>query len=624
MPTAFPILIMRTAARATIDSLLIPFIPPRYTSTIYPRHASMATSHFLSRPTKPLCLPQAILCVAIGVGLAMGSLNCAQGQSANQRPTYWQQRLFFVPYQLNRHDTPLRAIDKVQLLVSRDGVSGWKLLQEAKPNVQGFSYHAPEDGQYWFALRHIDAHGKPWPNDAVQSQLWIVVDSAIPELSLTGELDASGKIVVRYEARDANLRAETLVLEVRQDQGSWTTILPGPPDVAHADRLVGRANASVPFGAKLMEVRGSIADAAGHRGQATTEVVLTGPALRMPSLSAGTTAQSRQNSTVDPFQSTTQNAAQNWPNNNRLSTVESSASKNTWQAPPPAANPYATSDGPGPAKRTPAQFIADGANKSALAPLPNAKINQRMSEAPVPDGWSAPAMSGTHHGGRMVNARTFDIEYDLQSIGPWGISKVELWGTTNGGRTWQSFGVDADIRSPIRVTVPEAGVYGFRILVDGANGAGAVPPQSGDSPELIVAVDLTPPTAQLLSAELGTDNLAGHLLVRWSATDTNLEPRPISLLYSTYPQGPWSTIAAGLENTGSYTWRLERHMPDRFYLRLEARDVAGNTASQQTQSPVTLNRPQPTGTLRGVRPVDGDTLFTPPGIAESPASQLRQ
>ena len=42
----------------------------------------------------------------------------------------------------------------------------------------------------------------------------------------------------------------------------------------------------------------------------------------------------------------------------------------------------------------------------------------------------------------LVNARTFDVEYDLQAVGSWGVAKVELWGTQDGGKTWVSYGVD--------------------------------------------------------------------------------------------------------------------------------------------------------------------------------------
>ncbi len=64
--------------------------------------------------------------------------------------------------------------------------------------------------------------------------------------------------------------------------------------------------------------------------------------------------------------------------------------------------------------------------------------------------------------------------------------------------------------------------------------------------------------------------------------DNNLEPRPISLFYSSRSTGPWSAIATNLENTGEYAWRVERYVPTRFYLRIEARDTAGNLAAFQT------------------------------------------
>jgi hypothetical protein len=57
-------------------------------------------------------------------------------------------------------------------------------------------------------------------------------------------------------------------------------------------------------------------------------------------------------------------------------------------------------------------------------------------------------------------------------------------------------------------------------------------------------------------------------------------------------------IAADLENTGEYAWRVERHVPERCYLRLEARDLAGNRGAYQTLEPVTLAQPEPSVKLR--------------------------
>lgn len=564
---------------------------------------------------------RAVVGILAIVWLLTGNTTPACAQSHLLAPYYWKQRQFFVPYQLNQQNASLRSVAKVQLLLSRDGMSDWRVLEQAEPNVQGFTYLAPEDGEYWFALRHLDQRGRPWPSEAVQPQMRIVVDTELPELDLTGALNATGAVVVRYEARDANLRPETLVIEVRPSGRTWLPLAPGPPDISHANRLVGRAEWNAPFSTSTVEIRGSIADAAGHRAQAHAEFTLSGPTLSQPGAALAQVPVPNQRvqppggsapltASADPFQQASSATAQEWPTNNRLppQIVAGSDSVNLFTAPnhhqPPVSNPYSAFAPADSSKRTPARLIGEYASETAPTRQPGQVPG---NDQVAPNNWSPPELTPDKNSTRVVNSRTFDVEYDLQSIGPWGVAKVELWGTHDGGATWQSFGVDDDNRSPVRATVPTTGIYGFRILVDGANGAAALPPRSGDVPELVVAVDLDPPSAELVSADVGEGNLSGHLLIRWQVTDTNLEPRPINLFYSSYPNGPWSTIAAGLENTGEYAWRLERHVPDRFYLRLEARDVAGNLGTHQTAEPIMLNRPQPTGRLRGVRPVESNS-----------------
>ena len=183
-------------------------------------------------------------------------------------PTYLKQRQFFLPYQLQNSGKLIERIAKVQLLLSRTGPNDWATLEEAEPNVRGFTYHAPEDGEYLFAIRHLDRRGRPWPNDNVQPQRRIVVDTQQPELTLEGSQDTNGEMVVRYEARDANLQAETFVLEIRAAGESWIPLQPAEHDVAQPNRLVGRVRWQPPAETRDVEVRAAIADRAGHRGQA--------------------------------------------------------------------------------------------------------------------------------------------------------------------------------------------------------------------------------------------------------------------------------------------------------------------------------------------------------------------
>jgi len=575
------------------------------------------------------------LCFAILLLLGIDTSFLNAATPPKLAPVFWKQRVFFIPYQINQPESTRSQISKVQLLVSQDGVTGWRTLQEAAPNVRGFGYHAPADGEYWFALRHLDQQGQPWPSAlshpnsksfqstraAIQPLMRITIDTNQPKLDVSGTLGESGKIEVRYESRDSNLRPESLVVEARAAGGNWSRVQLGPPDVSQPGHLVGRATWVFPHTSKSIEIRASIADQAGHQTQSATELAVAGPMLQMPSTPV--TKEPASVATVDPFQTVSKPPARDWPANNRLPSPQSSlpvadsnlprVSKRPPQPSadsPPLRNPYTVAQNPKGQGRVPAQLIGGSGlsemNDAAGSLEVSGSLGYKNPPAAAEDnGWAAPPLpsSGAGLGDRMVNSLAFDIEYDLQSVGPWGVAKVELWGTHDDGQTWQSYTVDSDNRSPVRVSVPNEGVYGFRILVDGANGSGATPPRSGDKPELIVAVDLQAPRAELLSTELGQGNLADHLQLRWAVEDRNLESRPIGLLYSTNPHGPWSTIATGLENTGSYTWRMQRHMPNQFYVRLEARDMAGNLTTDQTSTPISLSRPQPTGRLRSVRPI---------------------
>ena len=206
----------------------------------------------------------------------------------------------------------------------------------------------------------------------------------------------------------------------------------------------------------------------------------------------------------------------------------------------------------------------------------------------------------------MVNSRKFALEYEVESVGTAGIAKVEIWGSRDGGRHWGSYATASGNQGPVSVTVDGEGLYGFRITVQDGNGFGGRPPRSGDLPELWVGVDVTKPLAKLTTVELGKGEHAGELAIHWEASDAMLAARPVTLSFSDRPDGPWSTIAAGLDNTGSYNWRFDNRVPDRILLRLEVRDEAGNVGEFQTPEPIVLDPNRPQGHLRTVRPMEDE------------------
>jgi hypothetical protein len=220
---------------------------------------------------------------------------------------------------------------------------------------------------------------------------------------------------------------------------------------------------------------------------------------------------------------------------------------------------------------------------------------------------NSPALPRADGQPRMVNSRSFEMDYEIQSVGPSGIAKVELWGTRDAGRTWTSYGADNDSRSPMRVKVEGEGLYGFRISVQSGSGLGSPLPRSGDEPEVLILVDMTKPNVRLTDVQNGKGEHAGELLVRWEASDAGLTNRPVTLQYADNAAGPWTVIAANLEASGDYVWQPSDSAPDRVFLRLEARDEAGNIGVYESAQPVSLDRIRPEGRIRGVRPVMNDS-----------------
>jgi hypothetical protein len=200
---------------------------------------------------------------------------------------------------------------------------------------------------------------------------------------------------------------------------------------------------------------------------------------------------------------------------------------------------------------------------------------------------------------RLTNQRRFSLDYDVEAVGPEGLSDVELWGTSDGGHSWMKWGSDPDRKSPFDVEVNGEASYGFRVVIVGKSGLASNAPRPGDTADIWVGIDLTRPVAKLTSAAYGQDAAAGKLDIRWEASDANLAPRPITLLMSDRPDGVFTPIAAGLPNSGQYFWEFDPRSPRQIYLRLEVRDEAGNTAVDQLTEPILVEGLQPKGRIRG-------------------------
>jgi hypothetical protein len=200
---------------------------------------------------------------------------------------------------------------------------------------------------------------------------------------------------------------------------------------------------------------------------------------------------------------------------------------------------------------------------------------------------------------RFVNSKRFNLNYEIKEKGPSGVAHVELWYTPD-GRNWQLYRKDAP-SGPFVVEVLNEGRYGFTLVARSGVGLGERPPQVGEPPQLWVEVDMTRPVVRLLGADVDRASDMRNLTIVWTAADKNLGRQPITLSYAEQPDGQWTTIEK-VENTGRYVWQMPSGVPYRFYVRVEARDQAGNVGEAQTQNAVLVDLSRPKARVLDVSP----------------------
>jgi hypothetical protein len=256
--------------------------------------------------------------------------------------------------------------------------------------------------------------------------------------------------------------------------------------------------------------------------------------------------------------------------------VDSSLVRNTWtQAPgnrPQAGKPGAD----GPAGREPTSIVSRLPEVGAMLPPAGTAVNT-----------TAVAGSGTTL--RLVNSKRIAFGYEVKNAGAG--STVEVWGTQD-MKKWTKYEPVMRTGHSCVVEVKAEGLYGFVLRARGEQER--EDRVEGELPQVWVAVDVTRPAVRLLAAEMDESGKAPALVLRWSATDRNLGSRPVTLAWAEKAEGPWTTIAANVENTGRYAWTPGHDVPAAVHVRVQAADLMGNLGTAQTANRLMLLRaPQP-------------------------------
>jgi hypothetical protein len=198
----------------------------------------------------------------------------------------------------------------------------------------------------------------------------------------------------------------------------------------------------------------------------------------------------------------------------------------------------------------------------------------------------------------LVNSKRFTLGYAIKDPSGVGIGDVEVWGTMD-CRDWKHVPAVPQGTNGLLVEVANDGLYGFVMAARIGDANGPRPPRPGEQPQVWIHVDTTRPTVELEGVDLSLTSRLKGLVVRWKAQDRNFGPRPINITFAETPEGPWATLATGIENTGRFECPIPRALPRRVLIRVEATDMMGNVGHAETPNPVRVEIPLPVATEEG-------------------------
>jgi hypothetical protein len=194
-----------------------------------------------------------------------------------------------------------------------------------------------------------------------------------------------------------------------------------------------------------------------------------------------------------------------------------------------------------------------------------------------------------------VKSRTFRLNFSIDNRGDSGVQGIEVW-VTRDTRIWQQHSAQAkpsqanSDKYSLPLEVKSPGRWGFTLLPRSGVGLSEQAPRPGDQPQVWVEVDETRPVVTLTNVVVGQGADLGKVTIYWSASDTFLKAKPITISWAEQATGPWTVLEQNLEHTGVYNLDTKgRQLPFQFYVKVDAVDEAGNVGSAQTNQPVKVD-----------------------------------
>ncbi|MCA9068842.1 MAG: hypothetical protein KDA84_07965, partial [Planctomycetaceae bacterium] len=161
-----------------------------------------------------------------------------------------------------------------RLFVSRDGGANWKIASTHHPQIQQIAVEAQDDGQYWFAYRHLTSQGVSYPNQPLQPQYHVLVDTTPPELKITTSPPSSKSVVLSVDAHDMALLPGSLeILLLSSDPTARWQKIPVDPRSLVLEQGRLKATVTIPLNTPFdVMIRAAIWDKLGHKTVAESQV----------------------------------------------------------------------------------------------------------------------------------------------------------------------------------------------------------------------------------------------------------------------------------------------------------------------------------------------------------------
>lgn len=557
-------------------------------------------------------------------------LGLTLAQPPAPQPDYWplKGRTIDLPVE---YKSDRKGIAQIQLYASADKGQTWPLVATALPDKTEFKYTVPKDGAYWFHIVIVDRNGKKDPPNLTSEPpaQKVLVDTVPPLVEYRTSRRTGEEIVVEWDVRDEFPNDAATRVQFRRADG--------PPDEWYAVTLPTNHKNGVRFKSGTtgpVAVKVTAVDLVGNTGESVRELPAAGAApvgappatstsLSAPTIPApGPLAPPPGGAPIAPPEPLA--PAGPAPVAPLAPPAGLAPQPPTVVTPPPAAPMVVTPAPAGPLVTTPPAPPAPMVAPAAPGAVPT--FDPRTATAPTPISAQQPAAApGVELSrGQVVPSLTFDLNYQVDQRGPSGIQRVDLYATKDDGRTWvwwsKHAGNDPTIRVNLGIpsnTQPE-GQYGFRLVpVSGAGLSDGIP-VPGDAPDIRVVVDVTAPVVRIFppAADPADPTV---LILQWEATDRNFGDDPITLEWSDGPTGPWRPVVGAADgpvvqagvagpvsaarrvaNTGRYAWRVPAGLPPRVYLKVTARDAAGNPTEQVTREPLLIDLTKPRARITGV------------------------